>query len=179
MITIFSGLCVSSRVGNSDTPFLPCLSGSSNTVVLPQRPSSMILISLPASFCCNILVHLIPQGNLSPFSGLYPHVLESPKHNTCCMCPPPVYLPSLRSMDFIINPHISYLICSNCLSTCWSIQLISYYVNRDCVFFIFPVIILDNKQKRGCEKTRLSSFTAPIYMPYRRHHQVRLLYLHI
>ena len=132
MITIFSGLCVSSRVGNSDTPFLHCLSGSSNTVVLPQRPSSMILISLFASFCCNILVHRIPQGNLSPFSGLYPHVLESPKHNTCCICPPPVYL-----IHLIGNPHISYLICSNYLSTCWSIQLISYYVNRDCVLLLF------------------------------------------
>lgn len=69
-------------------------------------------------------------------------------------------------MDLIVNPYISYLICSNYLSTCWSIQLISYYVNRDCVFFIFPVIILDNKQKGGCEKTRLSFFTAPFYIKY-------------
>lgn len=69
-------------------------------------------------------------------------------------------------MDLIVNPHISYLICSNYLSTCWSIQLISYYVNRDYVFFIFPVIILDNKQKGGCEKTRLSFFTAPFYIKY-------------
>ena len=77
---------------------------------------------------------------------------------------------TFHSINFIIasaiNPHISYLICSNYLSTCWSIQLISYYVNRDYVFFVFPAIILDNKQKRGCEKTLLSFFTAPIYIKY-------------
>lgn len=79
-------------------------------------------------------------------------------------------------MDLIVNPHISYLICSNYLSTCWSIQLISYYVNRDYVFFIFPVIILDNKQKRGCEKTRLSFFAALFYFIAMRSLRIAYIY---